>query len=165
MSTAYWLSFALAIIPHCGYLVGMTLTGLAAGRVNRPVPRGRRLSSWLLMLFGLAAFGFAGWQQVSLEFFFDPLPPYTDGDFEAIESREVVGVTVPVEIGSAAFDVVSSAFSMLITGTFAVFCLAMVFFPKPRGLLPPWGQNILLVIIMGFFVWTSWSSASSVMRD
>lgn len=77
MSAAHWLAFALASTPHFGYLVGMTLIGPVFGRLNRPVPRGRRLPSWLLVLSSLAAFGFASWQQTSMDFLFDPIPDYT----------------------------------------------------------------------------------------
>lgn len=78
MREAYWLAFTLASIPYFGYLFGMAFNGPVFSRVNHPLPKDQGLPNWLLLLFSLCSFGFALWQQIGMDFFFDPIPDYTN---------------------------------------------------------------------------------------
>lgn len=112
MQTAYLLAFALALTAFFMQVVAMVCFGVAAGRfagrTADTLPRPQR-PAWPFFVFSLAAFALALWHGLYVESLFAPWN-YAYG----VQSVEVLGVTIPLELGERVKNFVDSAFNLLL---------------------------------------------------
>lgn len=157
MSTAYSLAFALSAVPYLSYLVGIVFGGIAAERAVTPKSKTRVV--WPFIGFSVLAFGLAAWHQFYLGDLFGNTPNNLD-----VESKRILGVDIPLELGDDIFDFVDSVFGVLVQLILVGFCIAGLFHPPPNKTIPVWVSRIVLVSLIGVLAVTGWPELVSALE-
>ena len=157
MREAYWLAFALALTPIFMQLVATILTWPVVSIVVR---RQRGLSEtrslWPYLLSLLLAFGLmlyqTGWVAVLY------IPGLERNIFA--ESVDVLGVTIPFELGESVNAFVDSALFFIMAFLFLgyfVFILVHGFRQmRVRASAAGWAFALFILFFMGMAIWNAW---------
>lgn len=168
MRAAYWLSFALALIPFIVQLVATVVGWVALARVIR---RRETMSAttldrrpvWPLFLFASFAFVLSVWQGVYVDDLFAGYS-YDDG----VESVEVLGVLIPLELGENVDRFVDSAFSLLLSvGVIILFAVLLFRARKQPAVEARTFRTFrfVMVCVIGFLVWSAWRTLPYRLAD
>ena len=160
MRTAYWLSFALALTPFIMQSMAMFLGWAAFARFfrqrNGNVVASARQPVWPLVLFALCAFALTLWHSVYVDSLFASYS-YDYG----VQNTEVLGVSIPLELGEQVDNFVSSAFELLlnlvIVGAY-IYCIVVLSRdPKVKTTARRWfvGFLFFIILVQLFFMWRS----------
>lgn len=162
---ACWLAFALALTPVLMQLVATILTWPAistAIRRQRGLPETR--SPWFYLLLLLLAFGLMLYQTGWVAVLYIPDP---EGDILAesvdvilAESVEVLGVTIPFELGERVNAFVNSAVFLLIAllflGYFALILVRVFTQMRVKASAAGWAFALFILFFLGMAVWNAW---------
>jgi hypothetical protein len=162
VNTVYLLTFALALVPVLSQMVvtAFMYQGIAQGFRPREA---RTTPLWRPFLLSGIAFVFTLWHSAhTVDVFF---PDYNAADFE---HKDILGVSVPLELA----DKVQSAVSALPFMLLSLFIIGLYFWIlfAPRQALvkakaPVWLLKPLVAAAIVFFVWTSWAEWGKFVRD
>ncbi len=155
MQTAYFLAFALALTAFFMQVVATVCISVAIGRfadrTADTLPRPQR-PAWPLFVFSLAAFALSLWHSLYVDFLFAPW----NYDFE-VQSVEVLGVAIPLELGERVKNFVDSAFFLLLSMGMIGFVVVMLFLPARRvkAEAPIWVSRLLWLVSLALFAWAA----------
>lgn len=158
MSTPYSLAFALSVVPYFGYLVGMVFAGIAVERAV--TPKSSRRAVWPFIAFCVLAFGLAVWHQFYLGDLFGNTPDNMD-----VESKRILGVDIPLELGNDISDFVDSVFGVLVQLILIGFGIAGLFRPPPDKPFPRWVSRMVLLALIGVVALTGWPGVATALEE
>ena len=154
MSSAYLMSFALALTAALMQVVAVVCFGVAihrssviaqdtAARPQRPV--------WPLFVFSLAAAALSLWHGLYVGLLFADW----NYDFE-VRSVEVLGIMVPLALGERVKNFVDSAFFLLLNAVGVLSLIVLLFRPRWRAnaSTPTWASRLLLLAIIALLTWS-----------
>ncbi len=162
MRAAYWLAFALALTPPIAIIMGSVFTWGAIVRLTRnnaaePAAKRDQRPVWFLFLLALFAFALMLWQTLYVGDLFAGYS-YDYG----VESVEVLGVSIPLELGENIKRFVDSAFSTLLNLWIVV--IVVVSFvrarkqPRAKAGVAGWIFGVVLLGLFAFMLWSTWRS-------
>lgn len=163
MRAAYWLSFALVLTPLIIQCMSIVFIGLgfalAARRSGARAGTQRgQLPVWLPFLFGVLVFVLALWQWT----FVDDLFAGYSYDY-GVEQVEVLGVSIPLELGENVNRFVNAAFSLLLNLWIVSFLVRMLLRARWRERVNVKARGwIFGALLLGCFGLAAWAMSRTL---